>query len=225
MTDTDGNNSGLHDADANSAEADSAGTNGTDHNGADPNSADTNSADPRDIEMLVLDVDGVMTDASINIDDNGVELKRFNSRDGFGMRLWMRQGHTLAIITGRTGQALRHRLEQLGVPDEHIIQGSEDKSEDLDALVERTGVALGRIAFLGDDWPDLVAMSRVGYPMCVSDAEYEVKAIARFMTERSGGRGAVRDAIAHLLTRKGAYDPPVDLGEPTEEGLIRHARA
>lgn len=179
--------------------------------------------DPANVELLVLDVDGVMTDATINLDDHGVELKKFNSRDGFGMRLWMEKGFKLAIITGRRGEALRHRLGQIGVPDEHIIQGSTDKLGDLGTILERTGVAPERTAFLGDDWPDMPAMARVGYPMCVSDAEYEVKALACFMTERGGGRGAVRDAIAHLLTRRGLYSPPVDLGEPTEEGLIRHA--
>lgn len=180
-------------------------------------------ADPKDIELLVLDVDGVLTDASINIDDHGVETKRFNVRDGFGMRLWLDAGYTLAFITGRTGDALRHRLEGFGIPDELIIQGSGDKAEDLAAILERTGIAPERTAYLADDWPDMAAMKRVGYPMAVSDAEYEVKAISRFMTERDGGHGAVRDAIAHLLTRRGEYSPPVDIGEPTKEGLTRHA--
>ena len=163
--------------------------------------------DPKDTQLLVFDVDGVLTDGTINLDDHGVETKRFNVRDGFGMKLWMNKGFQIAIITGRSGLALRHRLETFGIEDELIIQGSGNKSESLDKVLAHTGIDEARIAYLGDDWPDLPALNRVGYPMAVADAEPEVIAKARYITTRKGGHGAARDAIAHLLECKGLYSP------------------
>src|SRR6185503_4756629 len=105
-------------------------------------------------------------------DDLGHETKRFNIRDGFGLRLWSRLGFATAILTGRAGAALQHRAAELGISE--IVQGCKDKGAALDALVERTGIPLEKIAFLGDDWPDLCALRRVGYPMAVADADPEV---------------------------------------------------
>lgn len=161
-------------------------------------------ADPASITLLALDVDGVLTDGSILLDDNGMETKRFNVRDGFGLRLWARLGFRSAVITGRTGAALQHRAIELGLSD--IIQGSGNKSESLDALITRTGVPADQIAFLGDDWPDLPALRRVGYPMAVADADEEVRRLAAFTTSRPGGRGAVREAVMHLIGAKGLMD-------------------
>ncbi len=163
--------------------------------------------DPKDTRLLVFDVDGVLTDGTINLDDHGVETKRFNVRDGFGMKHWMSKGFQIAIITGRSGDALRHRLATFGIEDELVIQGSGNKSESLDQILAHTGIDEAHIAYLGDDWPDLPAMRRVGYPMAVADAEPEVIAKARYITTRKGGHGAARDAIAHLLDCKGLYSP------------------
>jgi 3-deoxy-D-manno-octulosonate 8-phosphate phosphatase (KDO 8-P phosphatase) len=158
-------------------------------------------ADPSSIVLLALDVDGVLTDGSILLDDNGLETKRFNVRDGFGLRLWAKLGFRSAVITGRTGAALEHRAMELGLSE--IIQGSQNKSESLDALVKGTGVPPEQIAFLGDDWPDLPILRRVGYPMAVADADDEVRRVAAYVTPRAGGRGAVRDAVMHLIGSKG----------------------
>jgi 3-deoxy-D-manno-octulosonate 8-phosphate phosphatase (KDO 8-P phosphatase) len=166
-------------------------------------------ADPSSIRLLVLDVDGVLTDGSINIDDDGRETKRFHVRDGYAMKLWMRQGYHLAVITGRSGTALQHRLNSLGVPEEMVIQGSRDKSADLDTIMERAGVPIERTACMGDDWPDLAMMNRVGYPMCPADAEPEVIRACAFIAARPGGHACVREAIAHLLDARDAYDPDV----------------
>jgi 3-deoxy-D-manno-octulosonate 8-phosphate phosphatase (KDO 8-P phosphatase) len=164
-------------------------------------------SDPSTIELLVLDVDGVLTDGSINIDDDGRETKRFHVRDGYAMKLWMKQGYRLAIITGRSGEALRHRLDSLGVPEEMVIQGSRDKSADLDTILERCAATIDRTACMGDDWPDLPIIERVGYPMCPGDAEPEVRAKCAFITQRDGGHAAVREAIAHLLSVRDRYHP------------------
>ncbi len=164
-------------------------------------------SDPEQIELIIFDVDGVLTDATININDDGSETKKFNVRDGFGMRLWLTHGFQIAIITGRSGEALKHRLATLKVDPELIIQGSRNKSEALDVIIEKTGVDPSKIAYLADDWPDLVALSRIGFPMAVHDAEPEILEAAAFITARKGGRGAARDAIAHLLKAKGLYEP------------------
>ena len=164
-------------------------------------------ADPASVELIVLDVDGVLTDGSINIDDDGRETKRFHVRDGYAMKLWMKQGHHLAIITGRSGMALKHRLDSLGVPEDMVIQGSRDKSADLDLIMQRCGVSEEHAACMGDDWPDLPMIRRVGYPMCPADAEPEVQSNCAFIASRPGGHACVREAVAHLLTARGAYQP------------------
>lgn len=164
-------------------------------------------SDPSSVKLLVLDVDGVMTDGSINIDDHGHETKRFHVRDGYAMKLWMSKGYKLAIITGRSGSALQHRLESLGVPEKMIIQGSRDKSTALDTILEEAGCDVLHVAYMGDDWPDLPAIDRVGFPMCPADAEAEVIERCALITKRPGGQAAVREAIAHLLRSKREYFP------------------
>ncbi len=153
-----------------------------------------------DIALLALDVDGVLTDGSIVLDDDGREIKRFDARDGLGLTVWQRLGFGVAILTGRVGKAVLHRADELGI--RHIIQGAADKSAGLDTLLARAGVSAERVAYIGDDWPDLPVLRRVGYPMAVSNADERLKAIAEYTTVRPGGHGAVREAIEHLLTAK-----------------------
>jgi 3-deoxy-D-manno-octulosonate 8-phosphate phosphatase (KDO 8-P phosphatase) len=122
-------------------------------------------------------------------------------RDGFAIRVWQRLGFTVAIVTGRSGEALRHRMTELGVA--HVIQGSVDKAASLEVLGAKTGIAPSGTAYLGDDWPDLPILRRVGYPMAVADADEEVRKAAAFVTRAPGGRGAVREAVEHLVRAKG----------------------
>jgi 3-deoxy-D-manno-octulosonate 8-phosphate phosphatase (KDO 8-P phosphatase) len=152
------------------------------------------------VQLLCLDVDGVMTDGSIWIDDHGVETKRFHVRDGTGLKIWMHLGFQAAIITGRRGMAVRHRANELGI--QHVLQGSNDKLSDFEKLLNGLGLDASEAAMLGDDLPDLPIMKRVGYPMAVSDAVAEVRAVAEFVTTRPGGHAAVREAIEHLLQAK-----------------------
>jgi 3-deoxy-D-manno-octulosonate 8-phosphate phosphatase (KDO 8-P phosphatase) len=145
-----------------------------------------------------------MTDGSINLDDHGVETKRFNVRDGTGLRLWMRLGYQCAIITGRGGAALRHRARELGIV--HVVQEASDKGAAFDDLLRRLGLPAAHAAILADDLPDLPMMRRAGYPMAVADAAPEVRRAAVFVTASPGGRGAVRDAIEHLLRARGRWE-------------------
>ncbi|MEX2219669.1 MAG: HAD hydrolase family protein [Phycisphaerales bacterium] len=157
--------------------------------------------DAAKIELLALDVDGVMTDGSIMLDDQGVEIKRFNSRDGFGIILWQRMGFRTAIITGRVGEVVKARARELKIA--HVIQGTADKSASLDDLCRAAEVAPERVAYIGDDWPDLPVLRRVGFPVAVADALPAVRAAAAMVTKAPGGHGAVREVVDHLLEARG----------------------
>jgi YrbI family 3-deoxy-D-manno-octulosonate 8-phosphate phosphatase len=156
------------------------------------------------VELLCIDVDGVMTDGVIAIDDHGIETKRFHVRDGTGLRMWMKLGYHVAIITGRTGMAVHHRASELGIA--HVIQGSTDKGAAVASLLAALGLKREQAAMLGDDLPDIPAMRAVGYPMSVADAIDPVHRLAKFTTNMPGGHGAVREAIEHLLRAKGRLD-------------------
>jgi 3-deoxy-D-manno-octulosonate 8-phosphate phosphatase (KDO 8-P phosphatase) len=161
------------------------------------------------VELLILDVDGVLTDGSIYLDDLGHETKRFNVRDGFGIKLWQKMGFQAAIITGRTGKALLHRTAELKVV--HVVQGSGEKGKAVEELAGKLSKSMEKVACLADDWPDLAMMKRVGYPMCVGDADSRVKKAAAFVTKAVGGHGAAREAVEHLITCKGLMDQALKL--------------
>lgn len=165
------------------------------------------------IELLAFDVDGVLTDGSIYIDDLGHETKRFNVRDGFAIRVWQKLGFAAAIITGRRGEAVKHRAAELGIG--HVVQGCGDKAAAMGELLAKLGLSPERAAYMGDDWPDLRVMRRVGLAIAPADADPAVKEIAGMVTERAGGHGAVREAVERLIEAKGLmararamYDEP-----------------
>ena len=161
------------------------------------------------IQLLVLDVDGVLTDGSIHIDDRGVETKTFHARDGAGLRIWMRLGGEVAIITGRSSMALQHRAAELGI--QHVFQGVGDKLEVLGNLLNALGITASETAAIGDDLPDLPMLRLAEYPIAVADAAAEVREMASFVTIRPGGRGAVLEAIEHLLKAQDRWEKAVDL--------------
>jgi 3-deoxy-D-manno-octulosonate 8-phosphate phosphatase (KDO 8-P phosphatase) len=165
------------------------------------------------VRLLCLDVDGVLTDGTVQLDDLGHETKRFNAKDGLGISLWRRLGGEVAVITGRAGLAVRHRLEELGV--RHLYSGSHDKLKDLHAAAEACGVPLSAVAFVGDDLPDLPAMRACGYPVSVHDAAAEVRAAAAFVTAASGGHGAVRETVEHLLRTQDRWNEALAMFDPS----------
>ncbi|MEL7473385.1 MAG: HAD hydrolase family protein [Planctomycetota bacterium] len=167
------------------------------------------------IELLVLDVDGVLTDGCITYDSDGRELKTFNSRDGFGVKLWNRTGHRTAIITGRGGEAVRRRAQDLGI--EHVIERREDKGTALEELLSTLQVPLAQVAYVGDDWPDLSAMRLAGMPIAVHDAVASVRLAASAVTTAPGGHGAVREAVEMLLRHNGEWQAAMDLFGAREE--------
>ncbi len=156
------------------------------------------------IRLLCLDVDGVLTDGSIHIDDHGIETKAFHVRDGAGIRMWQSLGHHVAIITGRSSMALRHRANELSI--RIVMQNCRNKRETFEGILADLRLESSHAAMIGDDLPDLPLMRVCGYPIAVADASREVREVADFITARPGGKGAVREAIEHLLVARGQYD-------------------
>jgi len=156
------------------------------------------------IELLVLDVDGVLTDGLIHIDAHGVETKTYHTRDGFALRAWLKLGYDVAIITGRSGMSLQHRADELGI--RHVHQSVTDKRRAFGDLLRSLGIVASHAAVIGDDLPDLPMMRLSGYPIAVADAAPEVRAVAEYVTAAPGGRGAVRDAVEHLLREHNRWE-------------------
>jgi 3-deoxy-D-manno-octulosonate 8-phosphate phosphatase (KDO 8-P phosphatase) len=158
----------------------------------------------KQIKVLLLDVDGVLTDGGIIYDDNGMETKVFNVRDGLGIRLLMKAGIQVGVVTGRSSKALNHRCKNLGI--DHIFDGLDDKGVVLDVVFKRTGVPPEEIAFVGDDLPDLVLMKKVGLSIAVKNAHETVVKNADAVTKCEGGAGAVREICEAILKARGIWD-------------------
>ena len=156
------------------------------------------------IQLLLLDVDGVLTDGSIIYNDDGSETKIFNARDGVGLRLVMQAGITVGIVTGRSSNALRHRCDNLGI--RYLFDGVRDKAGMLEKIVAQTGIGPEHAAFVGDDLPDLPIMKHTGLSIAVADANEIVRQKADWTTQAPGGHGAVREVCEALLTAKGLWE-------------------
>ena len=152
------------------------------------------------VRLVVLDVDGVMTDGRLYFDANGEALKVFNVRDGHGIKSLLQAGITVAIISGRRSSALQRRAAELGI--ERVHEGVDDKGAAIRILMNDLGLSAEQCACLVDDTPDLPMMTAVGWPVAVADAHEEVLAAARMVTRRPGGAGAVRE-LADLILGHG----------------------
>jgi len=175
------------------------------------------------IRMLVLDVDGVLTDGRVIMTDAGEEVKGFNVRDGHGIKMLQRAGIQVAILTGRSSQVVAHRARDLGI--EHVIQGSLRKAEGLQALCSQAGIAPADCAYMGDDVVDLPAMRQCRLIMAPADAHPAITALAHWHAGFDGGRGAVRQAAEGLLLANGAWQAvagdPYGI-TPADCGWIQH---
>lgn len=156
------------------------------------------------IRLVIFDVDGVLTDGSLYLGDDGQEYKAFNSRDGHGMVMLQEGGVRLAIITGRTSRVVQMRMESLGIQD--IYQGYREKLPAYEELKQRLGLADEVIAYVGDDVVDLPIMRRVGLAIAVGDAQAAVKRHAHWCTQAHGGRGAAREVCEMILTAQGVHE-------------------
>jgi 3-deoxy-D-manno-octulosonate 8-phosphate phosphatase (KDO 8-P phosphatase) len=156
------------------------------------------------IEMLVLDVDGVLTDGRLIVHNDGTESKYFDTHDGHGIRLWQRAGLQVALLSGRACPAVERRAEQLGIA--HVMLECHFKRPAIEGLLRETNLTAEKAACIGDDLPDLPVIRYVGFGVAVANAVAEVKEQADYVTTRSGGRGAVREVIEYILKNSGRWD-------------------
>jgi 3-deoxy-D-manno-octulosonate 8-phosphate phosphatase (KDO 8-P phosphatase) len=156
------------------------------------------------LRLLLLDVDGVLTDGSIIYTDKGDEIKVFCVKDGLGLRLLMDSGISVGIITGRRSPALQSRCKNLGI--EILFEGVSDKLSILDALVRDNGFAYNEVAYIGDDLPDIPIMKKTGFPVAVADAAPETISHALYVTTALGGKGAVREISELILKAKDLWN-------------------
>jgi 3-deoxy-D-manno-octulosonate 8-phosphate phosphatase (KDO 8-P phosphatase) len=155
------------------------------------------------IRLLLLDVDGVLTDGAIIIDSRGVETKRFDVRDGQGVALLIRSGIAVGFITGRSSEIVRHRAKELGV--RIVYQGVQDKADVYNKIKIKTGFTDGQIAFVGDDLVDLPILRQVGLAVAVRDSWPGLKPRVDYVTRAKGGRGAVREVSELLLKAQNTW--------------------
>jgi 3-deoxy-D-manno-octulosonate 8-phosphate phosphatase (KDO 8-P phosphatase) len=166
----------------------------------------------RNVKVLVLDVDGVLTDGRIILSDDGQETKCFNVRDGHGLKMIRRAGIEVMLLTGRKSLVVEHRARELGV--ERVYQGALDKLAVLEEILTSTGLSPGQVAYMGDDIVDLPVLRRAGFSVTVSDAHEDVLQAVDLVTRNAGGRGAVREVCEIILKAQGKW-----------EGLMERYRA
>lgn len=160
------------------------------------------------IKLVIFDVDGVLTDGSLFIGDDGMEYKAFYSRDGLGMKMLQKTNVKIGIITGRTSEVVTHRMNSLGI--EHVYQGQDDKLPAYEDLKNKLKLSTEQIAYIGDDVVDLPVMKKVGLAIAVQDAHPLVLKHAHWQTSHAGGRGAARDVCELIMEAQNRLDDLLD---------------
>lgn len=160
-----------------------------------------------ELEWLLLDIDGVMTDGGLFYDRWGHALLRFDVRDGLGIRLAQKIGLKVGALSGRASPSLDRRASELDF--DQVIKGSEDKSADFDDFLQKHDLSARRVAFVGDDLPDLRVLGRAGLSFAPSDAAPEVRAVVHQVLERAGGAGAVRETVECILRARGDWESAI----------------
>ena len=158
----------------------------------------------KQIRLVIFDVDGVLTDGSLFIGDDGQEYKAFCSRDGHGMKMLQKTGVELAIITGRTSKVVEHRIADLGI--QHVYQGQKDKIHAYKELSGKLGLQPHQVAYVGDDVVDLPVMCQVGLAIAVQDAHPMVTRHAHWQAPSNGGRGAAREVCELIMDAQGTLE-------------------
>lgn len=158
----------------------------------------------KNIKLVILDVDGVMTDGRIVIDDNGVESRNFDIKDGLGVVALQMCEVDVAIITSKKSGSVRHRAEELKIA--RFYEGVRKKTEPYEQILQEMGITDEQVCYVGDDLVDLSLMKRVGLPVAVSDAVEEVKERAEYVTQARGGYGAVREVAELILKAQGKWE-------------------
>lgn len=157
------------------------------------------------IRLMILDVDGVLTDGRLYYGPTGEAMKAFDVRDGHGIKLLREAGVDIALLTARSSQIVATRARELGI--ERVEQGATDKVAGFDRLLAATGLPAHACGYMGDDWPDLAVLARAGFAATVADAAPEVRAVAHWVANCPGGRGAVRELAEFVLHAQGRFAP------------------
>ncbi len=152
---------------------------------------------------MVFDVDGVLSDNTIAMDEEGQPLRTLNVKDGYAIQLAVKRGLVIGIISGGRSKSVENRYEYLGV--KYIYMGSSYKMLDLEDLTNKTGIGLDEMLYMGDDIPDYEVMKLVGCPVCPADAATEIKEISKYVSSNIGGHGAARDVIEQVLKAQGKW--------------------
>jgi YrbI family 3-deoxy-D-manno-octulosonate 8-phosphate phosphatase len=152
------------------------------------------------IKLAAFDIDGVMTDGSLTFDENGVEYKTFNAKDGQGVVRLNNAGIITAIITARDNGTVTHRAKILNIKELH--QGQKNKIATLEKIMEKYNISFDEVAYMGDDLPDICVLEKVGIAACPNDAVDEVKNVANFISAKNGGRGAVRELCDFIVNNQ-----------------------
>jgi len=156
------------------------------------------------IELVLSDVDGVLTDGRVVLDNQGIETKRFHIRDGMGIALWQKAGYRFGIVTLRSSQVVKIRAAELGV--EIVRQGTADKLAAVREICEELGLSPRQVCYIGDDLPDMPAVRAAGLGVAVADAAPEIREAADYVTTAAGGAGAVRETIEMILKTQRRWD-------------------
>lgn len=152
------------------------------------------------VQLLALDVDGTLTDGGLYYSDSGEEFKKFNVKDGMGMRLLIESGIEIAIVSANSSASVLHRAKKLRIT--HVYLGIEDKLEVLRSLCDQLGISMEHVAYVGDDINDLLTLQAVGCPLTVADAIEAVKQVAIGVTQQMGGQGAVREICDLIISSR-----------------------
>ena len=155
------------------------------------------------ITTFIFDVDGVLTDSTVHVTQNGEMLRTMNIRDGFAMKAAVESGYHVCIISGGSSEGVRIRLRNLGITDIHLA--CPDKVETFKEYIDVYGIKADEVLYMGDDIPDFHVMKLVGLPTCPQDASPEIKAISGYISHKNGGKGAVRDVIEQVMKVQGKW--------------------
>lgn len=161
-------------------------------------------SDFKNIKAFVLDVDGVLTDGSLLLLDDGQMARRMNIKDGYALQLAIKKGYHILVISGGSSDAVKQRLEKLGIKE--VFMAVSDKKDVLLQYVTKHSLTWPQVLYMGDDIPDLIPMQMVGIPCCPADAVPEVKAAAQYISRVNGGYGCVRDVIEKVLKLNDHWD-------------------
>ena len=161
-----------------------------------------------DITTFVFDIDGVLTDSSVHVSQNGEMLRIMNIRDGFAMKAAIESDYNVCIISGGSNEGVRIRLQNLGIREIHL--GSSDKVTTFKEYCEKYNINPQHVLYMGDDIPDYHVMKLVGLPTCPQDAVSEIKAISKYISHVNGGKGAVREVIEQVMKVQGKWNTYFD---------------